>query len=296
VAHGSTSACARRPTATATGSRSASLRTADRAGPAAPVSDLELLGLQAEATFDHRGRIAGRYGATIAATASGDRSALWIGAEVPEDLAAALILAFDGAPAAPDEPPPALERCRQLLWAGGRAVVATGGPSYVFSDAPLAATARMVRSDEVGPGAPILAALRAANPGNWEPLEWDELLDGRLGPWTMALDGDGDGAVVASICHTPGPLAPRAAECGVWTRPECRGRGHAAATAAAWAEVLRPSGRTLFYSTDADNRSSQRVASRLGLRPIGWTWRLAPPPDPDASSLHPLCSLRPPAR
>jgi RimJ/RimL family protein N-acetyltransferase len=100
---------------------------------------------------------------------------------------------------------------------------------------------------------------------------------------------------VTSICHTPGPLAARAAECGVWTRPECRGHGHAAATAAAWAEILRPSGRTLFYSTDADNRSSQRVASRLGLRPIGWTWRLAPPPDPDASSLHPLCSVRPPA-
>lgn len=212
---------------------------------------------------------------------------------MPDDLAAALIDAFDAAPGEPGEPPPALERCRQLLSAGGRAVVATGGPSYVFRDARFASTARIVRCDEVGADAALLAALRAANPGNWEPVEWVELLDGRLGPWTMALDGDGP--LVASICHTPGPLAPRAAECGVWTRPERRGLGHAAATAAAWAEVLRPSGRTLFYSTEADNRSSQRVAGRLGLRPIGWTWRLASPPDPDAPSVHPLCSLRQPA-
>jgi hypothetical protein len=34
-------------------------------------------------------------------------------------------------------------------------------------------------------------------------------------------------------------------------------------------------GRVLFYSTDAQNLSSQRVAARLGLRPIGWTWNLA---------------------
>jgi hypothetical protein len=250
------------------------------------VPDLELLGLQAEASFDDRGRLSGRYGATIAATA--DRSVLWIGADVPDALAAALIAAFDPAP--PPDPgarPPALERCRQLLEAGGHALSCTGGPSFVFTDARFASTARIVRSDTAS-----LDALRGANPGNWHPVEWDELLDGRLGPWTMVLDGE----LVASICHTPGPLATRTAECGVWTRPAFRGRGHAAATTAAWADLLRPSGRTLFYSTDADNRSSQRVASRLGLRPIGWTWRLVPPPDPEVSSLHPLCSLRPSGR
>src|SRR5689334_20188089 len=36
-------------------------------------------------------------------------------------------------------------------------------------------------------GLPILTtatpALRGANPGNWEPVEWDELLEGKLGPW-----------------------------------------------------------------------------------------------------------------
>jgi hypothetical protein len=58
-----------------------------------------------------------------------------------------------------------------------------------------------------------------------------------------------------------------------------------------WADLLRPTGRVLFYSTDAANLSSQRVAERLRLRPIGWTWRLrAPAPDPQ--SVHPLSGLR----
>ena len=44
---------------------------------------------------------------------------------------------------------------------------------------------------------------------------------------------------------------------------------------AAWAALTRPSGRHLFYSTSGENVSSQRVAARLGLRPIGWLWQLA---------------------
>jgi RimJ/RimL family protein N-acetyltransferase len=130
--------------------------------------------------------------------------------------------------------------------------------------------------------------LRNANPGNWHPVEWDELLDGRLGPWTMALEGE----LVVSICHTPRPLTTRAAECGVWTHPAFRGRGYAAAVTSEWAAIMRPSGRYLFYSTDAENLSSQRVARRLNLRRLGWSWHLWLPRDDEDDRLHPLSTLR----
>jgi predicted GNAT family acetyltransferase len=114
-----------------------------------------------------------------------------------------------------------------------------------------------------------LPSLEAANPGNWPPDEWQDLLAGRLGAWVMALvDGR-----VASICHTP-RLNARAAEAGTWTRTDFRGRGLAAACTAEWAQLLRPSGRLLFYSTSRSNRSSQRVAARLGLHQLGCLWQL----------------------
>jgi hypothetical protein len=57
---------------------------------------------------------------------------------------------------------------------------------------------------------------------------------------------------------------------------------------------MRPHGRLLFYCTGVENRSSQRVTERLGLRRIGWIWRLQPP-RVDDDRLHPLSSLRRPA-
>ncbi|WP_425568158.1 GNAT family N-acetyltransferase [Nonomuraea rubra] len=69
------------------------------------------------------------------------------------------------------------------------------------------------------------------------------------------------------------PASPRwGAEAGTWTSPPYRGRGYAAATTSAWADQLP--GIHLFYSTSADNHSSQRVARRLALRPLGRLWHL----------------------
>ena len=98
---------------------------------------------------------------------------------------------------------------------------------------------------------------------------------------------------VVSICHTPRPMTERAAECGVWTHPDYRGRGYAAEVTATWADILRSSGRYLFYSTDAANLSSQRVAARLQLRPIGWTWSLARSSHGPRDDPHPLSRRRP---
>ena len=71
-------------------------------------------------------------------------------------------------------------------------------------------------------------------------------------------------------------VVDRGAEAGTWTDPDFQRRGYAAAVTAAWASLFAPTGRQLFYSTSADNRSSQRVAERLGLHPIGWLWKIAP--------------------
>ena len=102
-------------------------------------------------------------------------------------------------------------------------------------------------------------------PGNWTIEEWPALLAGTLGPWAMAMvDGR-----VASICHTPRPIGREAAEYGTWTAPEYRGRGLAAATAAAWAEILAPRGLHLFYSTDAHNRSSRGASGYASLAGLG---------------------------
>jgi len=247
-------------------------------------SELELLRLQYEATFDERGRIRDFFGIKIAS--HDGRQTMWIGADVPEALARELATAFDRCPAATrtEEAPPALDACRSLLATDGAALPLAGNMNYVVPDELIALPrieARIVRSD-----ARDMASLRSANPGNWLPLEWDDLLDGRLGPWVMAIDGER----VASLCHTPGAPSARASECGVWTHPDFRGRGYAATVTAEWIALVRPSFEYLFYSTRMDNRSSQQVARRLGLRPIGWTWRLGHAAnEPD---VHPLSALR----
>ncbi|WP_431909741.1 GNAT family N-acetyltransferase [Nonomuraea jabiensis] len=143
----------------------------------------------------------------------------------------------------------------------------SGGPCYLVRpplrfDAP----AHVIRSDDPSHA----TRLRPLRPANWEPEEWDELLaGGASAPWAMIVE-DGQ---VAAICHSA-RLTPEGAEAGTWTAPAFRGRGYAAATTAAWAALL-PDVR-LFYSTGADNHSSQRVAGRLGLDAIGWLWKLTP--------------------
>lgn len=194
---------------------------------------------------------------TTPGTATGTTPGTAVGAERKTTIKAASGTAAFGAV------PGVLEACRALL--GGDGVAVSGGPSYLVTppvryDVPV----DVLRSDEPAHAA-LVRPLRAEG---WDPDEWDELVSGGEGaPWAMIVE-DGE---VAALCHTA-RLTPAGAEAGTWTAPAYRGRGYAAATTAVWAGMLP--GLRLFYSTSADNHSSQRVAQRLGLRPLGWFWKL----------------------
>ena len=125
---------------------------------------------------------------------------------------------------------------------GGIELAPGSGPGYLIEgDAAFPASAPLVRPD-----AEDLTDLRAANPGNWGVDEWQDLLDGRPGPWVIARRGD----QVISICHTPASSA-RAAEAGVWTHPESRRQGHAA--------PRRPNGRRPCARGSRFNRARRSV-------------------------------------
>ena len=142
----------------------------------------------------------------------------------------------------------------------------TVGPGYDARDPkpqPTPAIGALIRSDDPDPA---VGGLRV--PVTWEPDEWSELLAGAYGPWAMITDVDR----VVSICHSA-RVATDGVEAGTWTAPEARGLGLAAAATAAWAEACRSLPGDVFYSTDSNNRASQRVAARLGLPLIGQLWK-----------------------
>jgi RimJ/RimL family protein N-acetyltransferase len=160
---------------------------------------------------------------------------------------------------------------------------ATVGPSYDCSapaDQPAPHRGRLIRSDDPGP-------THLPTPPTWDAEEWTELLTGGLGPWAAVVDGDR----VLSLCHSA-RFAPAGVEAGTWTAPEARGLGLAAAATAAWADCCAELPGHVFYSTDALNLSSQRVAARLKLPPIGQLWKFRPadegdgPRDATLSVLH----------
>ncbi|MEQ4716513.1 GNAT family N-acetyltransferase [Nonomuraea sp. B19D2] len=213
--------------------------------------------------LDERGRLPGPEDVVIGVAADGMTAA--VSGRVPDALAARLLdLVSRGVPSPPGHPPDVLARCRALL-GDGHAV--SGGPCYLIRppvrfDVP----AEVLGSDDPAHAERV----RPLRPANWTPGEWDALLGGREGaPWAMIVE-DGQ---VAAVCHSA-RLTPEGAEAGTWTSPAFRGRGYAAATTAMWAGLLPDI--PLFYSTGADNHSSQRVAGRLGLPAVGWLWKLTP--------------------
>ena len=240
-------------------------------------SALHLLEIEIETLWlrDTGGRLErrphGRAAPHLVIAVSREGWTLALGSEVPDALAEELWAMVVAEPPSSDPtvPPTGIARCKQLLGDALGPVELSKGPSYVIPrQTAFASAVEIRRSDDENND---LLQDQDIERLNWPAEEWRQLLDGSLGPWAMAMIGD----QVVSICYSA-RLTDRGAEAGVSTVPEFQGRGYAAAVTAAWAALLAPSGRHLFYSIYAANVSSQRVAARLKLRPIGWMWKLTP--------------------
>jgi RimJ/RimL family protein N-acetyltransferase len=122
------------------------------------------------------------------------------------------------------------------------------GPAWRFPDEIPASGHEVVRvttadDDLVRPVFPVLA----------DDLPWRQPC--------LAIVADGR---LASLCCSA-RNTPIAAEAGVDTLEEFRGRGYAPAVVSAWARAVREEGRIPLYSTSWDNLASRSVARKLGL-------------------------------
>ena len=134
----------------------------------------------------------------------------------------------------------------------------SSGPAYIFDDIPNREDHETVVVTHAN-----IEVLR----GELEP--WCD--DVRLGvPMTAVLDNGHAVAVCGSV-----RITPEAHEAGVETIVSHRGRGCAPAACREWAKMMSAAGRLALYSTSCDNRSSQRVAEKLGLRQYGVTFSVA---------------------
>lgn len=154
-------------------------------------------------------------------------------------------------------------------------------PVADFRDAPIHAERYLSQIDgrvDAGPAFEFPDEIVATN-GTVFVKNTDQL-DYHFSGWTtheipyrtpiVALLHDGH-AVSVCFCARRTDVA---AEAGVETAPEFRGRGFATQVTAAWALEIRASGRVPLYSTSWDNHASLAVARKLGLVTYASTWSI----------------------
>ena len=109
-------------------------------------------------------------------------------------------------------------------------------------------------------------------------IEDVETLDRHFSGWTASeipgcapIVGVVEDGYAVSVCFSA-RRSGEAAEAGVETAVDWRGRGLAARVTAAWALAVRASGRVPLYSTSWSNGASLAVARKLGLVGFGCVW------------------------
>jgi RimJ/RimL family protein N-acetyltransferase len=236
----------------------------------AELGDVALLSLELATLWDsdERGRLCGSVHPwpQLAVAVGADGRAVAVGSDVPDPLvdelgSAVLRPAPDDRPG---KPPRRLDDWIRRLGGSGDVTV-TSGPSFVVP----AGTSAQFEPAPRRSHAPDDDLIPLRPTDWWEPAEWLDLLAGRSGPWAMTVES----GRVTALCHTS-RRTDRAVEAGVWTHPDFRGQGRAAAVTGAWAGHPALGDRIRFYSTSSDNVASRGVAAKLGLRPIGWIYQL----------------------
>ncbi len=84
-------------------------------------------------------------------------------------------------------------------------------------------------------------------------------------PLSVARNSGGE---VVAVCHSARSTRT-AAEAGVETAADYRGRGLAGIVVLGWAAAVIAGGRIPIYSTQWTNQASRAVARKLGLIPFG---------------------------
>lgn len=183
----------------------------------------------------------------------GKASCAWaVRADIPHDVAEELdSLANRESPASDFRSAPVnAERYRSLL--NGRV---DSGPAYEFPPA-IARTPKTAFIEDV------------------------QLLDRHFSGWVTSeiperipIVGFVEGGNAVSVCFCA-RRSDVAAEAGVETAVEFRGRGLGTLVVAAWASEIRASGRTPLYSTSWSNEASLAVARKLQLVAYASVWSI----------------------
>lgn len=204
-----------------------------------------------------------------------DHGVLWrVRHDVPRALAERLAAIVAAQPASDDlEHPPACTAaiCAALAEHAPVAAELDGGIEYVFPDGldPPGAPDAVGGPRDLPPSHTVAVTADCAGVLDRWLSDWRCYTVSGL-PFIAALV-DGAAVSVCGCVRFPGD----ATEAGLETHPAFRGRGHAVAVTAAWAQAVRARGIFPIYGTSWRNRASQRVAAKLGLTRVAGSLSIA---------------------
>jgi RimJ/RimL family protein N-acetyltransferase len=237
---------------------------------------LAFLRLEAATTFllDDRGRILRENdpdhspGPRVAFVSCAKGGVAHVRADIDDGVAARIVDLFRAEPAwmSPDARPDCLADVLALLEPTARLEASL---SYRMPHRLPVDSQWQCLDSETDAGEAFLAALRTDGiPRHLTEAGFASVAD-FWPPWCVLIE---DGVIAAMAFAAR--ISAEGAAVGVYTFPQFRGRGLAAAVTARWSSHHTLADRKLFYGTSVTNTASQRVAARLGLEQVGMMLRV----------------------